>query len=126
MKDLLTAITTTLRTVTPKVYFLHLPDDSVLKDITITYSLTNSFNDSQIENPEALKTWDLIVNINSPKITKGTNSNNESERILQLYDPVKESIYSLPVGWIKVINEDFFFDPNLEIYTQMIRFEVKN
>lgn len=125
MVDILTAITTSLRTVSANVHFSALPDDpALLEDHSIVFTLSNTDNQSTIDNPELIRNLFCEVRINSAKTTKN-RSNNESVKVASLIDPVKTVMYSLPCYYIKRNYQDFFYDDNLGVWTSFQRFELQ-
>lgn len=124
MKQIITGITKQLRTVTDKVYFYDLPNIDNTEDHSIVFTVTNPEKISVIENTEALNIYDVQININSASVTNNLIGNNESERVLNLVQPVKNAMQKLPNNYLKCVNEDFFFDNLLDVYTHVLRYEI--
>jgi len=123
-KELITQLNTRLRIVTSNVHYLHLPDESFLNLFSIVFNLTNSDNQSTFEGRELIKVFQLTVRINSAKITK-QSGNNELEKLIGIIDPVKGQVFKVQSNHTKLINEDTFFDPELEVYTHTLIFEMQ-
>lgn len=124
MIEVLTGITQALRTVSTNVYFLHLPDEETLNEHSIVYTLTNTANDPVLEQREHIKTYDLIVRINSAKLSTDQIGGDELNRVLNLVQPIKNIVYQLPYNAIYLTDEDNLYDDNLDIYTYILRFEI--
>ena len=123
-KELITELNSVLRTIITNVHYLVLPDQSFLEKQSIVYTLTNNDNESTFEKREILKTFQLVLRVNSAKTTKASN-NNELEKLVDIIDPIKNKIYKLGVNHVRLITEDLFFDPELDVYTFTYVFELK-
>lgn len=119
-KQLLTtiknAIVSAVSGTTKQVYFDHLPDAKLLKEITVVYELKNTDNLSTFDIKELGKTYDLTIKMNSPDVSFGS---------LSIYN-LKDRIYKLEADHIRLIDDlDLFFDPQLEVWTQYLRFRIQ-
>lgn len=109
-----TALKNALSGTTVDVYFLYLPNEELLKRVTCIYEINNTDNLNVFESKEAIKTYTLRIKINAPT---STGFSDYSDRI-------KSKIYSIG-NMVTLIDEETFFDNELNIFTEYLQFEVK-
>jgi hypothetical protein len=105
---------------TDQVYYDHLPSEELLSELTVVYSLNNTDNLLTFEDQEAGKTYQCEVQINDT-----TSDQFETYSVF-----IKRSLYDLVkvnqrVKHVKLLNEDVFYDDELFIWTEYLRFEVQ-
>jgi hypothetical protein len=104
---------------TSHIYFLYLPSEELLSEITVTYELNNTDNENTFDSKEAIKYYSLKIKLNAP-----TASVLENESIY-----IKRSIYALvnvnqKVQYINLVTEELFFDSELNVFTEFLNFEI--
>jgi hypothetical protein len=123
-KSLLTNIYNAIKSAvsgsTSEVHFIYLPDEALLKLVSVTYQVDNTSNESTFDSLNALKVYSLKVKINAPQSSQLEN--------LSIY--IQNKIQSLTsidnkVKYVKLITEDLFFDNELKIYTEFVSFEIQ-
>lgn len=115
------AIKNAVSAITSNVYWLHLPSDDLLNTYSVTYGLNNSANESTFDSPDATRTYSLRINLNAP-------SADDSFRNLSIY--IRDAVYRLSqtvenVRYVRLVTEDAFFDPDLEVYTEFQQYEIQ-
>jgi hypothetical protein len=110
----LTAIYNQLKAanVTQYVYFLQLPSEELLQQLTVTYELTNTSNEDTFDTKEAQKTYRLRIKINAPTASQITACSS-------IY---KQKMYKLKgtagIDHVKLIDEEIFVDSELKVHTE--------
>jgi hypothetical protein len=98
---------------TSHVYFLYLPNEKLLNCLTCVFELNNRDNIATFESKEAIKTYSLKVKLNAPDTTQFGN----------LSTLIKTKMYT--VGkMVRLVDEEVFYDNQLEVFTEFIQFEV--
>lgn len=112
--NIYTALKNALSGTTVDIYFLYLPNEDLLKKVTCIYEINNTDNLNTFESKEALKTYTLRIKINA---STSKDFSNYSDRI-------KTKIYALG-NMVTLVDEEIFYDSELDIYTEYIQFEIK-
>jgi hypothetical protein len=104
--------------VTQYVYFLLLPSEDLLQQLTATYELNNIENEDTFDSQEAQKTYRLKIKINAPSTDLITTNS--------IY--IKQKVYALKgmnnIKHVKLIIEDLFYDSELKVYTEFQEYEI--
>jgi len=105
---------------TNEVHFLFLPDEKLLKKVTVTYEMNNTANDDTFDSKEAIKTYSLKIRLNAPQSSLFGN--------LSIY--IKQFIYQLKninssIKYINLKTDELFYDNELKVYTDFLNFEIQ-
>ena len=119
-ENIYSALRVAVSGLTQHIYFYQLPNEELLSELTVVYTVENTSNLFTFEDPEAAKTYSLTVQINDVSASQFSD--------LTVF--IKESIYGLTVSnervkHIRLNNEELFYDDELNIWTQYLRFEIQ-
>jgi len=99
---------------TVDVYFLYLPNEELLKRVTCVYEINNTDNLNTFDSKEAIKAYTLRIKLNAPT----------SKDFSDYSDRIKSKMYTVG-NMVTLIDEELFFDSELNIFTEYLQFEVK-
>lgn len=117
LDSIYSTIYATVSATTKHVYFDFLPDQELLKQLTVVYELQNTSNEQTFDSKESNRLYELSVKINAPQLANLSS--------LSIYN-LRESIYKLQVSHIRLIDEASFYDSDLKVWTNTTRFEVQS
>lgn len=122
MKELKEAIYTKLKEALPshqeKIFYMYLPHESFLNGLSVTYTLENTSNQSFYDAKDAIRTYNLEININD------TNTNfldNASIYIREKINSLRNNVVSI----VQLIDEQEILDSETNLISRVLRFELK-
>jgi hypothetical protein len=104
---------------TEHVYFYELPNEDLLKTLTLTYELNNTGNDSTYDSRNSTRNFELQVNINNPTTPLIDH--------LSIY--IMNEVFNLKtvddrVRNVQLLNQFQDRNPDLKIYTEVQRYNI--
>ncbi|MBS1949849.1 MAG: hypothetical protein OJF59_002521 [Cytophagales bacterium] len=123
-QPLLTAIENALYSAvsgnTKTLYYDALPNQDLLTQYSVVYSVRNQNNQPTFDRKDAVKNYSLTVQINNPnKAPIVSSSVFINSNVLSLYKA--NSFISI----VTTENEELFYDPELKIFTGYLRFNMQ-
>lgn len=118
--NILNQIKSAVSGTTSQVHFLHLPDRKLLKEVTVTYQVQQTDNETTFDSLEGLKTYQLQININAPTAISFGNLS------IYIRDAIKRLVQiDENVHYVRLNTEDVFWDDELEIFTELQLYEIQ-
>lgn len=105
---------------TEHVYFLYLPSDELLSELTVVYELNNTGNENTFDSPEAEKVYSLQVKLNAPSSNLFEQNSIYIQQAVQRLKAINANI-----GNVSLTTDTTFYDSELEVFTNFLNFEIK-
>jgi hypothetical protein len=113
-----TVLKQSVSALTTNVFFDHIPDQKLLSELCVTYLIRNTSNENTFDGKETNKQYSIDVKFTHPVLTNVQNQSIYSH---------KDGLYeNLSCSYISLVDEDLFYDPELNVWTAFYRYEVQS